>query len=452
MEISIDPRKYVVLDVETNGLKSKEDDLLSISLYKPDDRKIWNRFLPLELEKTVKTTYRNGITKEDLKDATPLTQKEFDEIIKAFELENRTILFYAGETGFDDIFLREYMRRKCIHGFEKLRFYNFKKQIISSKFSGGNVSKDTLCILFNIPNVTKIHTGVNDCRLEWELFQKLNGQYYLITQGQFKGDNVFRLSPDYIIPVSYLESHPNLGRVITNRPYIECDSRIFKTFQISAIGIKKFETNFNGMIIEHLLDVMLHAEKIDSRRFLYENKSKLEYIGEIPSAYDEVPLIFNEDGTVTAPFPKDKAKEKELNAAITLLKERLKPVVSFIKEDIFDGDRIKSQELVVDYEHNILAVCDLSSEKAVLEIKTTNSDSEVYKEQIFYESNGRECYHLKMDWQRNNSTYQVESIIIYIYRVDVRIGIPPSENWTERKSERRRLNSIAKLQEKNKGF
>ena len=43
-KVSIDPARYVVLDVETNGLRSKKDDLLSLSLYKPDDGKEYNRF------------------------------------------------------------------------------------------------------------------------------------------------------------------------------------------------------------------------------------------------------------------------------------------------------------------------------------------------------------------------------------------------------------------------
>ena len=47
----IDSSKYVVLDVETNGLSSENDDLLSISIYKPDDQKIFNKFLPLEKAK-----------------------------------------------------------------------------------------------------------------------------------------------------------------------------------------------------------------------------------------------------------------------------------------------------------------------------------------------------------------------------------------------------------------
>lgn len=54
--ISTSPADYVVLDVETNGLKSKEDDLLSISIYKPDDGRTYDRFLPLDLNRDVCTT------------------------------------------------------------------------------------------------------------------------------------------------------------------------------------------------------------------------------------------------------------------------------------------------------------------------------------------------------------------------------------------------------------
>ena len=44
--MNTDPTEYVVFDVETNGLKSKQADLLSISFYKPDDGKEYSKFLP----------------------------------------------------------------------------------------------------------------------------------------------------------------------------------------------------------------------------------------------------------------------------------------------------------------------------------------------------------------------------------------------------------------------
>ena len=142
--MSTNPTEYVVFDVETNGLKSKRDDLLSISFYKPDGGKEYNRFLPLELNRRIVTTHINGITEKDLVGATALTQNEFNHIVEEFELEKRTILIYAGRN-FDGRFLAEYMKRHRISGFEKLNFYNIKRNIISSKFSHGNITKDNLC-------------------------------------------------------------------------------------------------------------------------------------------------------------------------------------------------------------------------------------------------------------------------------------------------------------------
>ena len=126
--MSTNPTEYVVFDVETNGLKSKRDDLLSISFYKPDDGKEYNRFLPLELNRRIVTTHINGITEKDLVGATALTQNEFNHIVEEFELEKRTILIYAGRN-FDGGFLAEYMKRHRISGFEKLNFYNIKRNI-----------------------------------------------------------------------------------------------------------------------------------------------------------------------------------------------------------------------------------------------------------------------------------------------------------------------------------
>ena len=111
----INSKDYVVLDVETNGLSSLKHDLLSISIYKPDDNKTYDRFLPLELNSFVKTYWINGIDEDMLSDKTPLTQEEFDELVNDFELDRRTILTYGS---IDEKFIKNYLKRKK-HQFQR---------------------------------------------------------------------------------------------------------------------------------------------------------------------------------------------------------------------------------------------------------------------------------------------------------------------------------------------
>ena len=158
----IDKTKYIVLDVETNGLSSLKHDLLSISIFQPDTEKVYNKFLPLELNDEVLTTHINGITKKDLLDATELSQSDVNNIISEFDIDNRIILTYGS---LDEKFIKNYFKRHNINGFERFNFYNFKRNVISSKFSGGNITKDNLCKLYGIENVTATHTGHNDCIL-----------------------------------------------------------------------------------------------------------------------------------------------------------------------------------------------------------------------------------------------------------------------------------------------
>ncbi len=161
--MSISASNYIVLDVETNGLSSLKHDLLSISIYQPDTKRLYNRFFPLELNRNVRTTHINGITKEDLIKATPLTQDEVDTLIEEFDLYNRTILTYGS---LDERFVKNYFKRRGLRGYEKLNFFNFKRNIISSSFSDGNITKDNLCRLYGIDNIQELHTSANDCLLE----------------------------------------------------------------------------------------------------------------------------------------------------------------------------------------------------------------------------------------------------------------------------------------------
>lgn len=443
--VSTNPAEYVVFDVETNGLSSKKDDLLSISFFKPDDGKAYSKFLPLELNQRILTTDINGITEKDLEGAMALTQDEFDQLVDEFELDKRKILIYAGGN-FDAFFLSAYMQRHGISGFEKLDFYNIKKRIISSKFADGSISKDNLCKVFKIEGVSSVHSASNDCRLEWELFKKMDGYYYLVTESE-NGNNLFRLNDDYIIPASLLYTHPKLYRILPERSYIGCKSEVIKTFEVDAKGIEKFETNITGMTIEHLINSMLAVTEQNSRDFLLDNKKKLEFIGTIPSRRILIPMVFNHDGTVLAARenPLDKKIEKRINKTNSSLKEKIQPLVDFIRSEIFDNEQIMSQELVIDYKQNILAKCDLSSSKAVLEIKTNSSDSMVYKEQLFYESKGREVYHLQMDWIKDPLTKVLKQIVIKIVLVDVYIDTSRSSGWTKGTREEKRLLKIDEI-------
>ena len=403
--MAIQAENYVVLDVETNGLSSLRDDLLSISIYQPDTQKMYNRFLPLEMDRDVYTTHINGLTKKDLEKATPLSQDEVDKLFVEYNLCERTILTYGS---IDEKFIRNYFKRKGLRGFERLHFFNFKRNIISSRFSGGNITKDNLCRLYGIDNVQELHTGASDCLLEWELFKKLDNNKLLVTH-----DRVFEFNDDYIVPASYLATYPNFKYHTQNLPRFKCVSSVVKKFEVISQNIKKFPTNFNGMTIEHLINTMLNVEKIDSRPFLIQNKSKLKYIGKLPSPWDEIYMSFNTDGTVSAVENKDKTLAEELNKFILLLKKEIVPLIDYIKKFIFKNQHIFSQELVVHRDKNVLALCDLSSDNAVLEIKTYGSvDLDKISNQLFYESNGRDCYIMQIDWslKKKKMTFVISKI------------------------------------------
>ena len=141
----MDKSKYLVLDVETNGFSCITDDLLSISIYKPDTNEFYDRYLPLELNDDVYTTKINGIKKEKLINKKPLTQVEIDDLQERFDIKNRIILIYGS---IDEKFIRKYFARHKLVGFDDWTFFNFKRNIISSRFSEGNITKDNLCKLY----------------------------------------------------------------------------------------------------------------------------------------------------------------------------------------------------------------------------------------------------------------------------------------------------------------
>lgn len=88
--------KYVVIDVETNGIRRMNDDLLSISIYDPSSGKCYNRYFPLELQPMVLTGWINGIREIDLKNSSHFCQKELDELIDYFDLKHKSLLSFSG--------------------------------------------------------------------------------------------------------------------------------------------------------------------------------------------------------------------------------------------------------------------------------------------------------------------------------------------------------------------
>ncbi|MBQ1326469.1 MAG: hypothetical protein IIY49_00370 [Eubacterium sp.] len=401
---NVDATKYVVLDVETNGLSAIRDDLLSISIYKPDTEEIYDRLMPLELNDEVKTTSINGIKTEDLDGLRPLTQEEVNTIIEKFELKTRIILTYGS---LDERFINKYFKRHNLVGIDFFSFYNFKHEIISSRFAEGNITKDYLATLYGIENITKVHSGINDCIIEWKLYEALNGHHLIIT-----GNKVFEFNDEYFVPASFL-NYNNMKYYQKELLKFICDKKEVFSIEISGDNIFKLGNNGDGLILEHLINSELKVQKIDSREILIRNKSKLNYIGELPKIRPVMPLLFNADGSVTETKKEDEKYVQRINNSIHEMQKQFQPLISFIKADIFKEKQIKSQEMVSYPDKKILALCDLSTDEAILEIKSASYESiDYHSQQLYYEANGRRCFVLmkKAEVSQNRINYTIYEV------------------------------------------
>lgn len=410
MENTANNNKYVVLDIETNGLHSEWDDLLSISFFRPDTNEYYDRFLPLELNKNVYTTKINGITKKDLEDAKPLSQDEVDRLISDFELDKRIILTYGS---IDRVFLHKYFERHNLRGLDCFKFYNFKRSIISSPFSGGAITKDSLCRAFGIDGVRETHSGKNDCLLEWQLFNKMNGGKLFI-DGNFR---VYRFSDDYIVPASYLARYANFKYHSNSCINVASQYRFIKRFKVRSDAIEKFDTNINGIAIEHLLSVLLGAEdyeKEKKEKFLLDNKEKLELVGKIPSPFNDLLIEKNDDGSLRAVKKEDRDKIRRINLVLEEYKKGSAKLVDFLKSEIFKNKSIRYQELVINRDKKTLALCDFSSEDSILEMKAYGAleYDDKLPIQMYYQSDGREMYVLTIDWLKNGVDFVISKVDI----------------------------------------
>lgn len=392
-------KKYLMIDVETNGLNAKDDDLLEISIYRPDTNTMFHKYLPLTKQKKVLTGCFNGLTKAKLKDASHLTEKDVEYLIDEFEITQRTLLHYGT---LDAPFLKNYFKEHKLPKRSVLKFFNFKKNIISSRFAAseidGGISKDNLCKMYGIEGVTEIHDCQNDCLLQWELFKRIHDKKILIT-----GKHVYSV-PDnsgYLVPSSFLD-YSRIQNILKNPlPNIVVDEEVKARFVMGNClpSIKKeFGPTAVGMMVEHQLNTLLDADFYDNYLLFAENKHKLVYEGTINVNDDNViPATFNGDGSLTLhdtdKIPKKKIKKLQniTDKELKKLREALmKQFVPCIKKEVFNDKQIYSQEVVINHEDGIISKCDLSNEFGICEIKNTQYHIDYHKYQLWYQQHSEQ--------------------------------------------------------------
>ena len=401
-----DSSKYVVLDVETNGLSANYYDLLSISFYMPDTGKKYERYLPPERNKRVfkEASAINGITDEMVVGQSPINQEEWDVIVKEYELDKREILHYGR---IDQTFIKEYLTRHKIKGFNKLVFHNIKRHFLTNSFSNGEYSKDNLCRGLGIDGVTDVHNGLNDCILEWKLFEKIQGDYILCVKLGGWEMGMYRLTPDYYIPASRIRYFPNMKYAV-DLPNIRVDYEEVFSLVLSKKCYNKKDKWFQpaGFASERIIRAAVDAKNVEDDSFSKENFKKLEFIGKFSYQSDEydIPVLENSDGTLTAVREEDKESVEEMNRVMLTIKSELPPLIKFIKKDVFSSQQIKTQETVINHELKSFGYTDFSNNCACLEMKFSDSLMDDYylnkyhpsinkhKYQLYILSNGRPTY------------------------------------------------------------
>lgn len=418
--------KYVVVDVETNGLRKSNDDLLSISIYDPSIGKCYNRLLPLDLQPMVLTGWINGIKDEDLEGLRHITQEEIDKIIDFFDLNNKILLSYSGGKGtFDSSFIINYCKRHNLVGFENLHYENIKSNLPSAlRDFEGYLTKDNMCKLFKIDGVQKKHTSFNDCLLEWKLFEKIDNQPLF-----FIDHDLFKYHKEYIVPVSYLNKYPQLIKYANiSVPNIVGKSTVMFEYMLpnKALNqVKKFPTNITGIALENAISAALNAEEQDNYPFLSKNKKFLEHIGFLDCQIKQIPVEICDDGTLSSLDSENEEYIEDVNKVSKVIIDSLSPVFDFIKQNIFRSGKILNQEMAISEDGKVLALCDLSNEECVLEIKTyaISSDNEQIKtslaRQLHYESKGRRTFVLSIDFEKGIRG-GIKAVIIRIYGIELK--------------------------------
>lgn len=178
--------KYVVLDIETTGLKPIADDIIQIALY-DSEHNYYVRYLPLENQKTNGAIEINRIADEDLLDKQPLTQDEVDFLIKKFDLNNTTVAIWTSKNMFDRCFLEAYFLKHNLKGLNKITFFNSRKLLDCNKIHMIYAPKDEIARLYGI-DISNSHDALNDARIQHEIVENLlnNNVEPIITSTEYE--------------------------------------------------------------------------------------------------------------------------------------------------------------------------------------------------------------------------------------------------------------------------
>ncbi len=167
--------KVVFLDLETTGLNPLTDDVIEIALYDPSSGNEYTRLLPLNRSKMIPSEIESltGITNNMIKDSTPITSQDLDNLIDEFDLRRKIILIWAGMNMFDAHFLATLFINTGNKNFNILKFASAMDIIKNnSGISFNSLSKDYLASYLNI-NSECSHRALNDCKIEAEIYKTL---------------------------------------------------------------------------------------------------------------------------------------------------------------------------------------------------------------------------------------------------------------------------------------
>ena len=171
---------------------------------------------------------------------------------------------------------------------------------------------------------------------------------------------------------------------------------------------------------------MIGAKECDNRDFLNANNRKLKIVGELPSEYEEIPVVKREDGTLRSLDPQYEEYIRAVNETSNVIRSGISDVIDFIREKIFANKEIRTQEISFTENHKVLALCDLSSDDAVLEIKTfdifNSYKTENVIRQMYYQKGDKELYAMSIIFDfcyTKKRERRLENLIFRIYKVEI---------------------------------